>query len=103
GSDGRQNLRGGNKLKVLAARFGERSFDYAGNSSADLAVWRGAREAIVVNASQSILKRAGECTKVGPTFTQDYSPFATLKCFLNELLIRSGYLAAIGAGLLLAA
>jgi apolipoprotein N-acyltransferase len=103
GSDGKTNLRGVNKLKVLIEKFGERGFDYAGNSSADLAVWRGAREAIVVNASAAVLKRAAECTRLGPTFMQDYSPFATLKSFLNELLVRSGYLLAIGAGLLLTA
>jgi len=103
GSDGKTNLRGANKLKVLVEKFGERGFDYAGNSSADFAVWRGAREAIVVNASAAVLKRAAECAKPGPTFTQDYSPFATLKSFSNELLVRSGYLLAIGAGLLLTA
>ncbi len=103
GSDGKTNLRSGNKLKVLVAKFGERGFDYAGNSSADLAVWRGAHEAIVVNAGASLLKQAAECAKPGPTFTQDYSPFATLKSFLNELLVRSGYLLAVGAGLLLTA
>jgi phosphoserine phosphatase len=58
GSDGKTNLRGTNKLKVLVEKFGERGFDYAGNSSADFAVWRGAREAIVVNASAAVLKRA---------------------------------------------
>jgi len=103
GSDGKTNLRGANKLKALVEKFGERGFDYAGNSPADLAVWRGAREAIVVNASAAVLKRAAECASLGPTFTQDYSPFATLKSFLNELLVRSGYLLAIGAGLLLTA
>jgi apolipoprotein N-acyltransferase len=103
GSDGKTNLRGANKLKVLVEKFGERGFDYAGNSSADFAVWRGAREAIVVNASAAVLKRAAECTRLGPTFMQDYSPFATLKSVLNELLVRSGYLLAIGAGLLLTA
>jgi apolipoprotein N-acyltransferase len=103
GSDGKTNLRGANKLKVLVEKFGERGFDYAGNSSADFAVWRDAREAIVVHASAAVLKQAAECTKLGPTFTQDYSPFATLKSFLNELLVRSGYLLAIGAGLLLTA
>jgi apolipoprotein N-acyltransferase len=49
------------------------------------------------------LKQAAECTRLGPTFTQNYGPFATLKSFLNEFLIRSGYLPAIGAGLLLTA
>jgi len=103
GSDGKTNLRAANKLKALVEKFGNRSFDYAGNSAPDLVVWRGAREAIVVNASRTILKRAAECARLGPTFTQDYSPFATLKSVLNELLIRNGYLLAIGAGLLLTA
>jgi apolipoprotein N-acyltransferase len=103
GSDGKTNLRSENKLKVLTEKFGARGFDYAGNSSADFAVWRGAREAIVVNASQAVLKKAAQCTKLGPTFTDGYSPFAILKSVLNELFIRSGYLLAIVAGLLLAA
>ena len=102
-SHGKTNLRGENKLKALTEKFGERGFDYAGNSAADFAVWRGAREAIVVNASQAVLKKAGECATLGPTFTDGYSPFAILKSALNELFIRSGYLPAIAAGLLLAA
>ncbi|HXR48155.1 MAG TPA: apolipoprotein N-acyltransferase [Candidatus Limnocylindrales bacterium] len=102
-SDGRINLRGKNKLGTLVEKFGEHGFDYAGNSSADLAVWRGARLAIVVNAGPSLVKRAAGCARSGPVFTADYSPFGTLKRFLNELFLRSGYLAAIGAGLLLTA
>jgi apolipoprotein N-acyltransferase len=100
-SDGRTNLRGPNKLKALVERFGERGFDYAGNSSVDLAVWRGARLAIVVNAGPGLVQRAAECARPGPAFTMNYSPFGTLRRFVNELLLRSGYLAAIGAGLLL--
>jgi apolipoprotein N-acyltransferase len=102
GSDGKTNLRSGNKLKALVEKFGERGFAYAGNSTADFAVWRGAREAIVVNASQAVLKEAAQCTKRGPAFADGYSPFVIPKSFLNELFIRSGYLAAVGAGLLLA-
>ena len=103
GSDGKTNLRSENKLKALTEKFGERGFDYAGNSSADFAVWRGAREAIVVNASRTVLKEAAQCTKLGPTFNDGYSPFSIFKSVLNELFIRSGYLIAILAGLLLAA
>jgi apolipoprotein N-acyltransferase len=103
GSNGKTNLRSENKLKALVEKFGERGFDYAGNSAADFAVWRGAREAIVVNASHAVLKQAAQCTKLGPTFTADYSPLAILKRILNEIFIRSGYLPAAGAGLLLAA
>ncbi|MGA2854814.1 MAG: apolipoprotein N-acyltransferase, partial [Verrucomicrobiota bacterium] len=102
-SDGKTNLRSVNKLKALVAKFGERGYDYAGNSSADLAVWRGAREAIVVNASRALANRAANCARPGPIFTENYSPLFPAKCFLNELLIRSRYLAAIAAGLLLAA
>jgi hypothetical protein len=50
-SNGKENLKGRAKLKVLERRFGTRQFDYAGDSWADLAVWRRARSAIVVNAS----------------------------------------------------
>ena len=102
-SDGKINLRSGNKLKLLTEKFGARGFDYAGNSTADFAVWRGAREAIVVNASQAVLNEAALCTKLGVAFNDGYSSFAILKSVLNELFIRSGYLPAIGAGLLLAA
>jgi apolipoprotein N-acyltransferase len=102
-SDGRTNLRGPNKLKALVGKFGEHGFDYAGNSPVDLAVWRGARLAIVVNAREGLVNRAAECARPGPAFTMNYSPFGTLRRFLAELLLRSGYLAAIGAGLLLTA
>jgi apolipoprotein N-acyltransferase len=103
GSDGKTNLRSANKLKVLVEKFGERGFDYAGNSSADFAVWRGAREAIVVNAREAVRKKAARCTQPGPAFMEGYSPLGTAKRFLDELLVRSGYLLAAGAGLLLTA
>ena len=61
-SDGKTNLRSENKLRALTERFGARGFDYAGNSSADYAVWRGARQAIVVNARKSVAARAATCT-----------------------------------------
>ena len=67
-SDGQTNLRGANKLKALEKKFGVRGFDYAGNSSVDLAVWRGAHAAIVVNARRSVEKRAAQCATVERTF-----------------------------------
>jgi len=68
GSDGRTNLRGKNKLAALVEKFGERGFDYAGNSSVDLAVWRGAHAAIVVNGGRSLEKRATLCVNVQKCF-----------------------------------
>ncbi|HEX7570425.1 MAG TPA: apolipoprotein N-acyltransferase [Verrucomicrobiae bacterium] len=102
-SDGQINLRSENKLRALTKKFGERGFDYAGNSSADFAVWRGSREAVVVNASRRVRREAANCTKVGATFCEDFSAVAVAKSFCTELFWRSGYLLAIVAGLLLAA
>ena len=101
-SDGKTNLRSENKLRTLTAKFGERGFDYAGNSSADFAVWRGARQAVVVNANAHVLREAANSTQVGATFCEDFSAVAVAKSFCTELFWRSGYLIAIVAGLLLA-
>jgi 4-hydroxybenzoate polyprenyltransferase len=47
-SNGRENLKGEAKARALAARFGEKGFDYVGNDRHDVAVWNRAREAIRV-------------------------------------------------------
>jgi apolipoprotein N-acyltransferase len=102
GSDGVTNLRGANKVKVLTEKFGPKGFDYAGNSTMDYAVWRGSRQAVVVNASPAVLKEAARCTELGPTFCEHYSASVIARRFCHELFIRSGYLAAAAAGLVLA-
>ncbi len=102
-SDGKINLRSENKLRALTEKFGEHGFDYAGNSTADFAVWRGSRQAVVVNASPAVLAEAARCTTLGPTFCDGYSPFTITKSVVTELFWRSGYLVAVFAGLLLAA
>ncbi|HZI30854.1 MAG TPA: apolipoprotein N-acyltransferase, partial [Candidatus Binatia bacterium] len=101
-SDGKTNLRSENKLRALTEKFGERGFDYAGNSTADFAVWRGSRQAVVVNASRRVRQQASTCTTPGPTFCEGYSALAIAKSVCNELLWRSGYFVAAIAGLLLA-
>ncbi|WP_338844433.1 UbiA family prenyltransferase [Massilia sp. W12] len=53
-----KNLAGANKAQALLARFGERGFDYCGNAKVDLAIWRVARQAIVVNASPALTRAA---------------------------------------------
>ena len=47
-SDGVRNLKGAAKSQALVNRFGERGFDYVGDSAADAAVWKRARRALVV-------------------------------------------------------
>jgi phosphoserine phosphatase len=68
GSDGKTNLRGEAKLKRLTELYGPKGFDYAGNSSVDIPVWRGAAEAIVVNASPGVERRAREEAAVTSVF-----------------------------------
>lgn len=51
------NLAGENKARRLAEICGEKEFDYAGNSAADLAVWEKARAAAVVCAPDGVVKR----------------------------------------------
>jgi 4-hydroxybenzoate polyprenyltransferase/phosphoserine phosphatase len=55
-SNGQENLRGPNKLRRLQERFPE-GFDYAGDSRADLEIWKHSRKCIVVHPSIA-LRRA---------------------------------------------
>ena len=59
-SDGTVNLTGHLKRRRLVEKFGEGKFDYAGNSRADLPVWRAARQSIFVNAPAGLQRRLGD-------------------------------------------
>jgi 4-hydroxybenzoate polyprenyltransferase/phosphoserine phosphatase len=67
-SDGVTNLAGKHKAHALVQRFGQTGFDYVGNSRADLAVWKHARQAIVVNASADLAVQAANYCKVEQVF-----------------------------------
>jgi 4-hydroxybenzoate polyprenyltransferase/phosphoserine phosphatase len=67
-SNGKVNMRGKNKGRALAERFGKKGFDYAGNSTVDLPVWSEARQAIVVNASEGLAQQARQRTEVSHVF-----------------------------------
>lgn len=67
-SDGGVNLAGDHKADALARHYGHGNFDYVGNSSADLKVWRRARKAIVVNGARGLARKAAELCKVEREF-----------------------------------
>jgi len=69
-SDGQINLKGGRKLDALRREIGG-SFEYAGNSEADLEIWRGCSGAILVNASPSLTKRVEGRFRVVKTFQKE--------------------------------
>jgi 4-hydroxybenzoate polyprenyltransferase len=56
-SDGNVNLKGDAKAAALVAAFGERGFDYAGNETADMAVWTHAENALVAGGSAGLSAR----------------------------------------------
>ncbi len=53
-----QNLKGAAKQALLVGRFGQGGFDYAGDSRADLPVWRDARRVIVVDGGARLCRLA---------------------------------------------
>jgi len=64
GTEAGHNLKGERKREALVARFGARGFDYAGDSRADLAVWRDAHAAIVVGNDARLAEQAAALTTV---------------------------------------
>ena len=66
-SNGRTNLKSHAKAKALAAAFPS-GFAYAGNERADLAVWRVAKAAIVVNATDALVRSARAAFNVERVF-----------------------------------
>jgi 4-hydroxybenzoate polyprenyltransferase/phosphoserine phosphatase len=58
------NLKGSAKGRALVAAFGEKSFDYAGDNSSDLEIWKVAHSAWVVGAGPSLARRAADVTTV---------------------------------------
>ena len=68
GSDGKLNLKGRRKLKTIVELCGK-EFDYVGNSSSDLAILRGCRRGVLVNASRRVersARRSGNVLRVFP-------------------------------------
>jgi 4-hydroxybenzoate polyprenyltransferase len=67
-SDGEINLSGSNKAKALVERFGDKGFDYVGNAPVDLAVWKHARAALVVEGGRTLSRAAAKVAPVEKRF-----------------------------------
>ncbi len=61
-SDGKINLRSANKEAALNQRYGKGQYDYAGNDTPDLAVWRSVHKAIIVDPTRPDL--IDRCRKI---------------------------------------
>ena len=87
-SDDVINLSGTSKAKALKARFGNKGFDYVGNSTDDLAVWKFAKKAIVVNASSSVKKKVEKVCDVEKVFA---GPKQDITTFIKALRIHQWF------------
>lgn len=76
-SDSTTNLKSSRKRYALQELYGNKGYDYAGNSSDDLEVWAGASNAIVVNASESVINKASTLTSVRQVFRSEPAGFVT--------------------------
>lgn len=99
-SDGRVNLSGQCKRERLVTEFGERGFDYVGNSARDLPVWSSARRALLVAPSPRLAAAARRVTEVERVFSGstrrvgDYLGAMRVRHWLKNILVLVPLLAA---------
>jgi 4-hydroxybenzoate polyprenyltransferase len=67
-SDSGMNLSGVRKLQAIRELFGENEFDYAGNGKIDIAIWRQANAAILVNPDRGVAGALSEICRVERVF-----------------------------------
>jgi len=81
-SDGVANLKGETKANALVDLYGERGFAYVGNSRSDLAVWRRAKSALLVNTNRSVSRTVAALLPIERKF-HDRKPM--LHAFMREI------------------
>lgn len=77
-SDGIRNLKGRHKAAALVERFGAGGFVYAGDSAADLDVWRVAGGGILVNAATPVAAQARGLVGIEAEFADRGPPWKAL-------------------------
>ena len=99
-SDSNVNLSSHKKRDRLVAEYGEKGFDYAGNSQDDIAVWQSAERAYVVNPSNGVERAARKIGNVErviesrPPSAKTWAKSLRLHQWLKNLLIFVPLLAA---------
>ncbi|MBI5325563.1 MAG: UbiA family prenyltransferase [Ignavibacteriae bacterium] len=83
-SENSNNLRAKSKRDKLVELYGERGFDYIGDSKADFEVWNKADKAIMVEPSGSMIKKVSGNTEIIKIFKHDKSKF---KLILKEIRV----------------
>jgi len=68
-TEGRTNLSSTLKRDALESAYGKRGFDYIGDHRKDLPIFSAARQALLVNPSQSLLRQASTSGNVSKVFS----------------------------------
>lgn len=82
-SNGETNLEGSSKANALLEKFGEKGFDYVGNSKPDLEVWRHAHKAIIVSSSAQLISKVNSISEVEMIFNGKDSGLTSLSKVLR--------------------
>ena len=82
-SEGGVNLKGRDKLAAIESQVGA-EFTYAGDSAADLPIWKAARSAIVVGATAAVVREAQAATPI--ELQIDNTP-ATARLWVRQLRV----------------
>ena len=83
GTSGNVNLKSSTKRDELVRRYGEKGFEYAGNSHADIAIWTSAAHAHVVSASPGLIRKAQSLAPGGRVFSPGRK--SQLACLIRTL------------------
>lgn len=73
------NLKAKHKRDALVARYGERAFDYIGNSRADASVWKSAHTSYLVSSSPTLIRKVNKIGNLAKIFS-DERPKALHSC-----------------------
>jgi len=87
GSSEKTNLKGNIKKNFLITRFGVKNYDYIGDSTDDLPIWKNANKAITVNANSGIIKA---CEKINSN-CQHLKSKLSQNTFLNYIKVIRAY------------
>jgi 4-hydroxybenzoate polyprenyltransferase/phosphoserine phosphatase len=77
-SDGQRNLSGREKLAAIVDHLKGADFDYIGNSSTDLPIWKAAARSVLVRPSGSLLAKARRVSSVHEISWTRRTPLATV-------------------------
>lgn len=80
-----------NKYKVLTDRFGTKKFSYAGNSDADITVWKCAASAIIVDATDDISRKVHSMVPLEAEFSSEntLTPHILLKTLRSHQWVKN--------------